>query len=530
MVYESKQDLPEKRADIYKQCIETLLEKWDTTRDIRRRRKFKTEYKQQLLTEIAWHFHIRPKRYNHENELLKVIADFLPTVNLSSSESKAILHEIEAENGLLKEQAHEWHGFLHLTLQEYFVAQYLDNTKNGHIEILNHCGDPWWEEVMLLYAGSVYDASPLLHAFLRQEKSQHLWKDIFHTPLIWAGQCLTAKPRLTQRPLRDEILIRLFSLLRNTPYSLTREQVIKIVLQIEGNDARGEILSILKNKQDDVDIRELIVNALGELGSQVSTRELLTILKDKQENSYVRNFAPRALADLGERSVVPELLTILKDKQENSSVREQTTIALEELEKQLVVPSLITVLKDKQDAVAVRRSILFVLGKLGDLSVVSELLDILKDKQDKLTVRAYTAFALGRLGDLSVIPDLLIIVKDKQEKRNIRVTVARMLVRLGKHDEILPYLYLIVNAIYSIDSDDESIPSELLWNYTSIRAFAQTLKRRKFRAKNAVHRALWEAGQREKVRILMLDWKFIKLVRVVRQQHPLVPTRSQTNL
>ena len=130
---------------------------------------------------------------------MQVIADFLPTIDLLPEDSKGILHEIEEENGLLKEQAHGWHGFLHLTLQEYFVAQYLSNAEHGLSELLKHCGDPWWEEVTLLYVGSIRDASPFLLELLRMEQRHWLWEDIFHTPLLWVGQYLAAKPRRVQK-------------------------------------------------------------------------------------------------------------------------------------------------------------------------------------------------------------------------------------------------------------------------------------------------------------------------------------------
>src|SRR5205823_2149912 len=97
MVYEMQQDLPEKRAELYKECIDTLLFRWDTNRDIRRRREFRTEYKRQLLVEIAWHFHRQGRRYFPEKELLTVIADFLPTIGLLQGQAKQILDEIEQE-------------------------------------------------------------------------------------------------------------------------------------------------------------------------------------------------------------------------------------------------------------------------------------------------------------------------------------------------------------------------------------------------------------------------------------------------
>ena len=39
IVYEANLDLPDRRAELYKQCVDILLTKWDASRDIRRRRR-----------------------------------------------------------------------------------------------------------------------------------------------------------------------------------------------------------------------------------------------------------------------------------------------------------------------------------------------------------------------------------------------------------------------------------------------------------------------------------------------------------
>lgn len=141
IVYEDQLELPEQRAELYRRCVEILLTKWDSSRDIVRRRIFKPDKKLMLLKEIAWHFHSRGQRYVAESELLNVIRGYLPKIGIDADQDIAILEEIAAENGLLKEQAHSWYGFLHLTLQEYFVALYI--TDNAQVyELLKHIGDP----------------------------------------------------------------------------------------------------------------------------------------------------------------------------------------------------------------------------------------------------------------------------------------------------------------------------------------------------------------------------------------------------
>ncbi len=428
LVYESRQDLPEQRSRIYEQCVETLLFRWDTSRDIRRRKKFDVEKKQQLLEEMAWEFHKQGRRYFPEEELLEIIARFLPTVGLLPRESRAILSEIEEENGLLKEQAHGWHGFLHLTLQEYFIARYLIHRRDGQSILLKHCGEPWWEEVMMLYAGSIHDASPLLRALLRRERRNLLpWKS--HKPLLWAGQCLAAKPRIVQRRIRDKIVARLFRLLKKA--SETGEVAVKALIGIEGNDARGKVLFVLSNKGDMSEVRRLVALTLGKLGDQSVVGELLAVLKDKQDEDGVRAYAAQALGGLGDQSMVGELLAVLKDKQDRDWVREFAAEALGELGDQSVVGELLAVLKDKQDQGRVRQGAALVLGRLGDQSVVGELLAVLKDKQDEDVVRRGAAQALGGLGDQSVVGELLAVLKDKQDQDRVRAYAAQALGKLG---------------------------------------------------------------------------------------------------
>ena len=56
--------------------------------------------------------------------------------------------------------------------------------------------------------------------------------------------------------------------------------------------------------------------------------DLLALLKDKQEESDVRWNVAQALGDLGDQAVVPDLLALLKDKQEESNVRRNIARAL----------------------------------------------------------------------------------------------------------------------------------------------------------------------------------------------------------
>jgi NACHT domain len=166
-----------------------------------------------------------------ENELLEVIAHFLPTVRLLPEQNGQILAEIANEQGLLKEQARGWQGFLHLTLQEYFVAQYITHHHQQET-LLIHCSDPWWEEVVLLYAGYTSDVSPFLQALLEPTDRSLPPDDICHTNLLTAGRCLTTRPTLSQISLWDRVIERLSELLLSSPYNLTKVSTAEVLAAI----------------------------------------------------------------------------------------------------------------------------------------------------------------------------------------------------------------------------------------------------------------------------------------------------------
>src|ERR1019366_8904766 len=122
--------LPERRADLYRQCIDMLLDEWDRRqKNLQRNIVLSVEKKRDLLQRVAWYFHNRQERYFPDDRLLKEIERILPGLGLRTEQAEQVLEEISADTGLLKEQAESWYGFLHLTFQEYFVARYM--VRNG---------------------------------------------------------------------------------------------------------------------------------------------------------------------------------------------------------------------------------------------------------------------------------------------------------------------------------------------------------------------------------------------------------------
>jgi HEAT repeat protein len=457
IVYEDQLDLPERRAELYRRCMETLLTKWDASRNIRRLRAFKVEHKQQLLEEIAWHFHQRRQRYFSERELLEIIAAFLPAIGLLPQQNAEVLNEIAAENGLLKEQAHGWYGFLHLTLQEYCAAQYAVDHQELDA-LLKFRDDPWWEEVLLLYAGRIPDASPLLQHLLGLTHQNPLPDDLFHTNLILAGRCLAAFPTIRQVPLRQEIIARLFNMLTTSPYDLSRKQSSEALVEIGGRGVNGRLLQMLPNEQIETSVRWGIASALGNLGDMTVVPELMQMLPDEQIDASVRRGIAAALGNLGDMTIVPQLVHMLPDEQIDASVRQSIASALGNLGDMTVAPELVQMLLNKQIETSVRWSIADALGNLGDMTVVPQLVHMLPNEQIDASVRRSIASALGNLGDKTVVPQLVQMLSDMQIDASVRWHIAATLGNLGDKSVVPQLVHMLPN---------EQIDASVRWDIAS---------------------------------------------------------------
>ncbi len=317
LLYEAQLDLPDRRAELYKECVDVLLSEWDAKRNIRRRREFKPEHKRQLLA---------------------------PAVGLKAEQYDDVLQEITNENGLLKEQAHGWYGFLHLTLQEYFVAHYVSD--HGELAtLLQHIGDPWWEEVLLLYAGQTPDASPLLQTLLGQSDQQASPEDLFATNLVTAGRCLAAHPTVRQVSLREEVITRLFDQLTTTPYTLSMTQSAEALAEIGGTAVNARLIKLLSDTRLGGNVRGRIADALGQLGEREVVPELVKLLSGTRLEEDVRG---RIVAALGQLANDEETIRALFDLVQITDIKDAIYTALWHASRRMNVRIIV---KDKGGAV-----------------------------------------------------------------------------------------------------------------------------------------------------------------------------------
>ena len=430
IVYQKDLELPERRAQLYNRCLEMLLHEWDSHRGIKRFSQFTTDRKCDLLQEIAWHFHKLGKRYFPKDELLKLIADFLPTINIPREDNKAILEEIAAQYGLLKVQAHGWYGFVHLTFQEYFAAQAVKD-KGAHAlsELVGHRHDPWWEEVILLLSGMMNDATPFLLGILGHstsldslpERNLAANNDLFHNDLLLAARCLAYTRRITMVGLKQCIIAEVKNLLLTSPYPLDWKRSARVLVEISGKALIYDLLAMLADNTVESEKRENIASAFGELGDQSVAQRLLELLeKDAELDELVRQSIVNALGEMKATFAVPSLLYLLKTTEdEDGNTQERIFQALGEIGDKSVFPDLMEMLNDEN---YIHGGCIFqALVELCDKSVVAPLLlQMLLDKTIHRHSKPSIALALRQLKDVSLASSMLERLQDETIEWQIR--------------------------------------------------------------------------------------------------------------
>jgi len=448
IAYERDLELPERRARLYERCVEVLLTEWDAHRGVKRASRFTTDRKRDLLEDIALHFHSLGVRYFPKDELLEVIAHYLPSVNILSEEAPLVLEEISAQHALLKEQAAEWYGFLHLTLQEYFAAVSLD--KGNQLDLaLAHLHNPWWEEVLLLLAGMLKDATPLLDAILLGQD------DIFYRDLLLAGRCLAGTPRIRRFGLRQEICDRLKALIENRQiHWLPRSQAVRVLGEAGSEGAKAYLLDLLGDPNVHWRIGVAAAETLGARADRFVGPRLLALLPNEQISPNVREWIADALGNLGDAAIAPQLRALLSNQGISSQVQARIARVLAKLGDKAAIPLLLGMLSD--DSLDGHRGWGFAraLAYLKFTTDPKELRRHLRDQKLNLAARWALAKAVDNL-DGSAAPEIVAWISDESIDRGIRCTFAYRLGRFGKaiQDKL--------RSLYSDESLDLSVRASI---------------------------------------------------------------------
>jgi HEAT repeat protein len=360
--------------------VQVLLTEWDAHRGIKRASHFTTDRKRDLLEDVALHFHQQGLRYFPKADLLEVIARYLPTVNIPAEQAELVLAEISAQHALIKEQAADWYGFLHLTLQEYFTAVSLDKG-NQHQLVLAHLHDPWWEEVLLLLTGMIKDATPLL------ETIHSARDDIFYSNLLLAGRCLAGTPRLRHPELREQTINNLKGLIANNrSYWLPRSQAVWSLREAEGERSSAYLFTLVCNETLPLPIRTAAVDTLGDASDKTIARDMLALVSNDSMDLNIREWIANSLSNFCDKSAAPSLLALLKNEALPPKIREGAARTLGFSGEKRIIPDLLALVRTEQNDYVGWR-IGRALGELGAFPDPRDLRKLLGDQNIKPVTR-----------------------------------------------------------------------------------------------------------------------------------------------
>lgn len=180
LAFEETLDFPARQVDLYKDAIDALLRKWDTSRLIGRDTFYKNlsfSRREHLLEAIASKFYFDSRTAFRKTEVEAVILDYLRRLpdkeKSEDADAGFVLRQIEAQHGLIVERAVGIFSFSHLTLQEYLTASFL--VKSHDEKLLDRLvtavlEDQKWREVILYTVGLLPSADPILTRMASQLK------------------------------------------------------------------------------------------------------------------------------------------------------------------------------------------------------------------------------------------------------------------------------------------------------------------------------------------------------------------------
>ena len=170
LVHRHRGELPKKRARLYEECIDVLLEHWRAAVGLSA--GITAQEGRRVLQPAALWLHEEENRTRATaTELAPHIEPVLKTVKWAGGGVDDFLAKIRDQSGLLTGWDQEQYGFMHLGFQEYLAAREIRTRafqKDAKVlkELAGHFGESWWQEVCLLLL-ALEDPS-LFEPFMRE--------------------------------------------------------------------------------------------------------------------------------------------------------------------------------------------------------------------------------------------------------------------------------------------------------------------------------------------------------------------------
>jgi formylglycine-generating enzyme required for sulfatase activity/predicted phosphodiesterase/energy-coupling factor transporter ATP-binding protein EcfA2 len=148
LVHRDRGTLPQRRVELYEECTNVMLEKWDMAKGLDVLLTAR-EARQVLQPLALWLHGVDGRRSSRMEEIKNAIRDPLEEIGKSGVDPEALLLNIRDRSGIFMGYSEREFGFTHLSFQEYLAAEQIRN-KGESQTLLTNFGKKWWREVILL--------------------------------------------------------------------------------------------------------------------------------------------------------------------------------------------------------------------------------------------------------------------------------------------------------------------------------------------------------------------------------------------
>lgn len=158
LVFREEENITLRRYHIYEKAVNILLRDWQTAKGLSQITVIKPNEVIYILAPLAyWIQNNKPSRIATSREIKKILGETIREIlhgnvdEFSLSDKAEDFFSRSIDTGVLVEFSPDKYGFVHLTFQEYLVANYLHQQQNNlHQLVYNYKHNPSWQESILL--------------------------------------------------------------------------------------------------------------------------------------------------------------------------------------------------------------------------------------------------------------------------------------------------------------------------------------------------------------------------------------------
>ncbi len=344
LVHRYRAHLPDRRVDLYNECVEVLLEHWEAAkglvgpstlrlgsgRALLRAGALLPAQKRAVLQSLALAMHKVEVRQLPRVEVEQLIAAYLPQVGGGQAKTDDVtlfLKEVRERSGLLVEQEVGTYAFSHLTFQEYLTACEIAGSEDEaeRAFLVDKATAEWWREVLLLYAG-MRDPSPVVQALLARDRAGQEAGETDRAHLLLAGECLAEAVRI-QPGVRREVEEELEGLFTAQLEPRLFLRVGRVLARLKGDDGVKFFLQLMDTGEER--IRTAAALALGQMGREADLTLLERLLRKLVALAPEKNRWREV--GLALQEVDDRLLEVLTDPDAPPTLQDAAAAALDRL-------------------------------------------------------------------------------------------------------------------------------------------------------------------------------------------------------